>query len=140
MDQQSQQTVPSQMPSPTETPAAVASPVTTAMPPNPVTPQKSSKLGFLFGILGLIIVVVVGVVLYKVYMGKSQQSLYKDQTVNKQTNTTIPSPTPIVSTPSSGDPQLDQQNQTVDTSMSQLNTDINNADKGLQDQPVNLSQ
>lgn len=132
---------------PAETPISTQ-PVAPVQPSTPAvaTPDvpagnKSSKLGLLLGVLAAVVVVIGGIMLYQFYQNKSASSLYQNayKTQSKVTVMPSPMPSPTIGAVKTGDAQIDQQSNSIDSSMNSLNADIKNVDTGLSDQQGNLN-
>jgi hypothetical protein len=128
MDQSVQQ--PSS-PAPTSTP----SPVT----PTATQPENNSSNKKLLIIVILVVVLVIGGVLAWQMMTRKSSSLYQGASAVPSATPAVSSPAPTTGAVKSGDAQLDAESSAIDKSMSQLEGDVQNVDKGLQDQPVNLN-
>lgn len=134
-----------QTPAPTTAPAApAATPPAQAPTIPPAQPagapvKKSSHIKLLLSVVLLLIMVVGGVFVYQWYANKPK-AMYENAYKSAESKPTIaPSPAPTVGEVKSGDTQIDQQNDTIDNSLDELNSDVKNVDKGLQDQSENLN-
>ena len=143
MDQQPVQSTPVS-PLPVANPAPQVSPMQPAagpVAPPPLQVRKFSNMWIVIIVVIALILAVAGWFVYSSYMTnmtKSANSKYQGAYYEKQVSPTA-MPTPTIGAVKSGDAQLDQQSDAIDTSMDKLNTDISNVDKGLQDSSVNLN-
>lgn len=125
------------------TPAAPATnsstaPVSSSSNTGSAVPAKKSSMKILLAIFVVAILGAGGVVAYQMSMNKT---MYQDATITKQATPKVQTmPSPTVGSVKSGDAQLDQQSEAIDKNMDNLNADVSNVDKGLQEQPADLNQ
>ncbi len=141
------QAVPSPVPptSPVDTPVSPETQIPQATPPQPEEPvvptRKSSiKLLVVFA-LAIILLVLLGVIGYLVSHRATSSTAAKTSSMS---NTVTPSvmPTPSVlptPTPDSSDAGLQQSTQTIQTNISNLDTDQAKVDQGLNDQAIPIN-
>lgn len=148
MDSQQPQPVTPTQPAPVVPPAPAVQPPppSPSVPTEPTAPSapapKASHKKLFVSLVVIFILLSVGLGLYTLYMTKSAQVMYQDAYKNRPqvTATVAPTETPAVEGVKSGDAQIDQQSLNIDAGLDSLNKDITSVDRGLKDQPDNLSQ
>lgn len=126
-------------PPPPPPPPPSSIPTDPSTPATPPPPNSSHKKLFV-GLVLVFILLSVGLGLYTLYVTKSSQIIYQDAYKTRPQMTSTVTPSPTTGTIKSGDAQLDQQSVKIDAGLDSLNSDISNVDKGLKDQPTDLSQ
>jgi uncharacterized protein HemX len=110
--------------------ASAAAPATPAQP----APAKKSPMKLIIILIVLLLLAVGG---YAAYQFMMPQKSSMTQSANREVSPTT-APVPTEGPVKSGDAKLDEQSDAIDKSMEKLNNDVENVDKGLQDQADTL--
>mgnify|MGYP001791533138 FL=1 len=106
---------------------------TTTLPSQEVKKGNGKKL-----LVGLVIATIVALGVFAIFSLRPTPSIKKSVNGGKS-NSSQTVNTSIAPSPTSTDPQLDQETQKIDNSMKNLDKDVKSVDQGFNDTPVNLN-